>query len=347
MKGLLRAVFELTSFHNLQPVNELSPAFVNVLSLHFGTLYSQNKDKRSVKLGNRVRWIDWGNELMIYALNNGQGTMSQSKLFQKPLQNIEEYVDEPKVDIRKMKKLTGEIQIPVTPKQLSFRDSVAQFFYDLKFYMGLDGKHEKNKREVNRKFLALAILLIPIGFMGYQECQKLTNSTSATTGADISASVQSQLSRSQNIVNAATKGDAAALGNALEEQTATQAELPSADQEQFQPEASAPVAQYHSQSAPVTVMQPVGRHAPKTTSNIYATAEEFWRAHPDLARSVRAGKYGQSAAAQTDGLESRSPSGAGDSNTAINSGAPAAATTTATAATATRQVSNAHNQSHM
>lgn len=328
-------------------MNELSPAFVNVLSLYFGTPYSRNEDNLSVKLGNRVQWIDWGNELMIYALNNGQGTMSQSKLFQKPLQNIEEYVDEPKVDIRKMKKLTGEIQIPVTPKQLGLRDTISQFFYDLKFYLGLDGKHEKNKREVNRKFLAIAILLLPLGFMGYQECQKLTTA-SATTGAGISASVQSQLTRSQNIVNAATKGDAAALGNALEEQSATQADVPAVvNQDQFQPEAPAPVAQYHAQSAQVTVMQPVGRHAPKTTSNIYPTEEEFWRAHPDLARSVRAGKYGQSAAAQTDGLESRSPSGAGDSNTAINSGASASATTTATAATATRQVSNAHNQSHM
>lgn len=285
---------------------------------------------------------------MIYALNNGQGTMSQSKIFQKPLQKIDEYVDEPKVDIRKMKKLTGEIKIPVSQKQFSLRGSVTQLYYDLRFYLGLDGKHDRSKREVNRKLLAVAALIIPVVFIGFQECQKLAESGSVVaTGSAISAGVQTQLTRSQNIVDAAAKGDAAAVSTALEG-TAGQSGSVTTAPEPMEA-VLAPVAQYNAGPAPVTVRQPVGRHAPNTKDR-YATEEEFWRAHPDLARSVRANKYGQSAAPQSATLESSSPAGATYSNAGNSTDATTAAApsnTSAPAATPARQVSNAHNQMHM
>lgn len=319
---------------------------MNVLSLRIGTPCSQNEDKESVKLDSRVQ-SDWGNELMIYALNNGQGTMSQSKLFQKPLQKIDEYVDEPKVDIRKMKQLTGEIKVPVSKKQWSIRGAVTQFYYDLKFYLGLDGKHERTKREVNRKLLVVAALTIPVVFLGVQECQKSASSGSPSeSGAAISASVQAQLTRSKNIVDAATKGDAAAISNAFEGTTAGQA---TTVPEQLEP-ASAAVAQYSAGPAPLTVMQPVGRHAPRTIKNFYATEEEFWRAHPDLARSVKGNKFGQTAAGQADTIESGAPASGGYSNAGNSTEMPTSATPSnaeAPAATPARQVSNAHNQMHM
>lgn len=286
---------------------------------------------------------------MIHALNNGQAKMTQSKMFQKPLRNIDEYVDEPKVDIKKIKQMTGEINIPLSKKQWTLTGAVSQFYYDLKFYLGLDGKHEKTKREVNRNFVIMGALLVPVSFMCYQECQKYQETQSAFSVAQ--SAVPATLSKTQAIVEAARQGEASGVA------TAAQSSVVDHDQVQSTPVVPNAAPEYEIPTPTVAsrVTKASGRNAAESSNKLYKSAEDFWRENPDLARSVLANKYGQAAAGQaTVGADALVLRQAYTSARGVNTEIPAATSTNEAAAAAptaapiaVRQVSNAHNQSHM
>lgn len=224
--------------------------------------------------------------------------MPQSKIFQKPLKNVAEIVDEPKVDVYKMKRMTGEIAKPVKIERIDLFAKLEHLFYEVRYFLGLDGKHEDKGQGMNRNFVIIAVAVIAASVLAFQEYQRSTQNSNSVPGHASSASVSSTetpvvqplaLSVPQPANVQTDNSSGPCNGNFVGAETTTSA--PEAPVEYTTPPVTPP-----SSSAKKVVRKATGRNAERSASEFYRSAEDFWRDHPDLARSARLDKYSESVA---------------------------------------------------
>lgn len=243
--------------------------------------------------------------------------MTIPALLQKPLKNVTEVVDDPKVDVRRMKKLTGELQTKPTLEQCSTVQYLKDAAFDFRFFLGLYGRHESSARKPYLRFLLLLLipLAITICHFGVQKHGDVSHTSQAAEtdgretaqvgGIGNAAAVPAVTSNRPN----AEDSGGMATDTALQAPVPQQSILPSPLTIQGHPPVTPAVpdisqpTQVHENSESTDTwkttgaakyVEPVGfNRASKPVPPTYKTADEFWRAHPSYSRELYTKEFGK------------------------------------------------------
>ncbi len=262
---------------------------------------------------------------MTMATRGKMRTHSQS-LLQKPIRHITEIEDDPKLDIRKIRRLSGEIEKIQHLPETSPRKYLSDTYYDLLFFLGVSGKHESSTRKTNRTAVMFLVLVIPATVMSYQAYSGMspanggiTKSVSSVTIENSqyqtklnSSSVAQPVHSSAQAFAAPTTGDVARASDndssgpqVIDADLTGRIEPPI--QHMTQPVSTVPPgaeispagaeSRIRTMEAKFRLLpKAVGRNAAPSdrSAAAYATAEEFWQAHPNFSRSEYTNAFGQS-----------------------------------------------------
>lgn len=232
--------------------------------------------------------------------------MPTPALLRKPIKQVTDLTEEPRMNVPKMRKMTGELQLqriaePSTPPRSRVLKESA---YSVLFFLGLVGKHEKGITIGNR----FAVFVIVLSFTIISLCSSHVGDGSradlnVATTASLQGAKEKTFVSPEEIAPTpvAEKTSTPIVENDLSGAEPNSAESAAQNCPNL-PEADSTTgdADFFTVDSSRTLSSPVQLASSSSVTSVgesYKNAEEFWKAHPDYSKEIYISKLGEHAPA--------------------------------------------------